>query len=325
MKKILYLTAVILLFVSCKGDGSTFKPDSSGAPYEIIVIADDEMKQGMSYDTLVHILNQEVDMINQSEPIFNMVTMNPSNFKNILQKHRNLIILEAGAQYDTVSITIEEDVYARPQVLMKITGPTDAKLVDYIWSGKDNIVSFFESTERSRIVSAINKTYESSITDTIVSKFGYSMKLPVGYTIRNSEDNFLWISRETPSLSQGLFIYTYPYDGTYSIATEGATMIRDQFAALIPGPSDGSYMKTADVFPPEFSRLTVDGREWIVQRGFWDVANDFMGGPFVSFSTVDKANKRVVVVDTYLYYPDNRKTKRNMLRHIEAIPFTSVF
>ncbi len=49
--------------------------------------------------------------------------------------------------------------------------------------------------------------------------------------------------------------------------------------------------------------MKIGDRTWAELRGFWDVENDFMGGPFVSYSTLDEATGRVLTIDGYVYSP----------------------
>ena len=61
----------------------------------------------------------------------------------------------------------------------------------------------------------------------------------------------------------------------------------------------------------------LEGRLWVELRGFWDVKNDFMGGPFVSYTTVDTTTQRVFTIDCYVYSPKNHK--RNYMRELEHL------
>lgn len=58
-------------------------------------------------------------------------------------------------------------------------------------------------------------------------------------------------------------------------------------------------------------------------RGFWDVHGDFMGGPFVSYTTVDTATNRVFTLDCYIYSPKN--PKRNYMRGVEHLLYLVKF
>ena len=49
----------------------------------------------------------------------------------------------------------------------------------------------------------------------------------------------------------------------------------------------------------------------------WKVVNDFMGGPFISYTFVDPEHERVITLDGYVYNPNG--LKRNFVRQLEAI------
>ena len=84
-------------------------------------------------------------------------------------------------------------------------------------------------------------------------------------------------------------------------------------------------MTTSNVFLPDQKLLTVHGRRWMQVRGFWDVRGDFMGGPFINYTTYDAARRRMVAIDGYVYSPspNNKVPMRNYVRQIEAIFMTA--
>ena len=143
------------------------------------------------------------------------------------------------------------------------------------------------------------------------------MKIPKGYILAQQSDDFLWFRYEFPAASQGFMLYSYPYEGKQSLSEEALRAARNRFAARIPGPSDGSYMTTSKVFTPRYRFFRLEGRAWVEMRGFWDVEGDFMGGPFVSYTTVDTATDRVFTLDCYVYSP--KLPKRNYMREVEHL------
>jgi hypothetical protein len=56
-------------------------------------------------------------------------------------------------------------------------------------------------------------------------------------------------------------------------------------------------------------------------RGLWDVENDFMGGPYVSYTFADNESEYIITVFGYVYNPN--KDKRNLLRQVEAILYST--
>ena len=84
-------------------------------------------------------------------------------------------------------------------------------------------------------------------------------------------------------------------------------------------------MITSEAFPPVSRVFRLEGRLWVELRGFWDVANDFMGGPFVSYSTLDTATGYVFTYDAYVYAPKLPPHKRNLMRGVEHLLYTISF
>jgi hypothetical protein len=147
--------------------------------------------------------------------------------------------------------------------------------------------------------------------------FGVEMPVPRGYMLAQQSEDFLWFRHEFPIASQGFMLYSYPYQGAASMTEQALLEARDRFSARIPGPSDGSYMTTSKVLMPLYRMFRLEGRLWFEMRGFWDVEGDWMGGPFVSYTTIDEATNRVFTLDCYVYSPNN--PKRNHLRAVEHL------
>jgi hypothetical protein len=165
-------------------------------------------------------------------------------------------------------------------------------------------------------------------------RFGVDMYIPDNFKIRTESDDMVWISQEFPTASQGFFVYKYPYEGRQSLTAEALVKARNRFAGRIPGPTDGSYMITVDKitdetgegyvpFKPQYRPLMIGDRQWIEMAGLWDVENYFMGGPFVSYTTVNEETKEVITIDCYIYSP--REKKRNMLRELQQFVYLMEF
>ncbi len=58
-------------------------------------------------------------------------------------------------------------------------------------------------------------------------------------------------------------------------------------------------------------------------RGLWDVYNDFMGGPFLSYTFVDEIRNKVITIDSYVYAPKGQK--RIFMKEMEAILYSFEF
>ena len=295
---------------------------AQGSPYEIVVVSNTPTWEGPAGDTLRSMLRQPVPAISRNEPMFDLLRVTPDGFKNIIAKHRNIIKLLVNPTVEA-GIGVQYDVSSHPQTVILVQAPDQTTLAQYLSDNRSNLLYVLEKSERDRTLEYAGKFNEPSLRALLKDKFGITMNVPKGYVLRNAADDFVWISYEYPSASQGFFIYTYPYKGVESLSAGALTKARNRFAALIPGPSEGSYMTTYDGFEPESRAIRIGGRLWIEMRGLWDVAHDFMGGPFVSYSTVDTETNRVLTLDCYVYSP--QKNQRNYLRALEHLVYLIEF
>ena len=89
--------------------------------------------------------------------------------------------------------------------------------------------------------------------------------------------------------------------------------------ANVPGPKEGQYMMTTRGFT-FVSEEAVHGHYAQIVRGLWNIKDYDMGGPFISVARVDEKYQRVVVVEAFVYYPN--QAKRNVLKKLEAALYT---
>jgi hypothetical protein len=88
----------------------------------------------------------------------------------------------------------------------------------------------------------------------------------------------------------------------------------------VKGPREGSYMTIAKLYNPIVYELKNNNMEVVELRGLWELENGYMGGPFVSHSVYDEKRGRIVTVDGYIYYPNQKK--RTKLKQLEAIIYS---
>ncbi len=320
------LAAVALLFTGCDAFRTLSESErttSQGAPYELIVVCRQPQWEGMVGDTLRSILTAPVPYLNQTEPIFDVLRVTERGFTNLIVNHRNILKIVVDPSLAEAQSGVQYDLTASPQIVVTVQGPTDDAVTQYLSQNRENIVYVLEKAERDRAVAYAEQFSALHLSEVIRQRFGVEMKVPQSYILAADSGDFVWARCEYPTASQGFFIYSYPYEGASSLSREALIAARNRFAARIPGPSDGSYMTTSDAFEPDCRMIRVDGRLWVELRGFWDVHGDFMGGPFVSFTTVDTASNRVFTLDCYVYSP--KLHKRNFVRGVEHLLYMIKF
>lgn len=303
---------------------SSNKVNSQGAPYELIVVANQPEWEGELGDTLRSVLTAPIPYLQQTEPFFDVLRVTNQGYNDLVMRHRNILVNNINPEFKETSATVEYDKFASPQVVVTVKGATEQDITKYVSDHRAQIVEVLENAERDRAVDYAQKFNVKSLNELIEKKFGFEMKIPMGYTLRNEGDDFAWISYEYPTASQGILIYKYPaVNGAKSLALEDLVAARNKYAAKIPGPSEGSYMTTFMDYTPDYRTFRLDGRLWAELHGLWEVENDFMGGPFVSYSTVDTQTGEVVTIDCYVFSP--KLPKRNFMRGVEQLIYNIKF
>ena len=98
--------------------------------------------------------------------------------------------------------------------------------------------------------------------------------------------------------------------------------IDNKLATISSKGAKHSYMRISNepssmTFTPG---VTIAGREWMEIRCWWEVANDFMGGPMVAFVNVDNTTNKATVIMFALYAPED--PQRNLIRELEHLVYT---
>ncbi len=321
---LLLITSLLLSIGGCKEGkrGKNLLPNPLGTPGEILVILD---KSSGDVDTLWHsiqnVLAAEYPFLPQPEPTFNLVRISPAHFKG-MKGYRNILLAKTDkTAHPTAEILIRYDAWASPQIIVSLVGPSASVVAAYILKERDKLVAIFEQAERDRQIASNNRLADQGIKLLLKEKFNVSLAIPTGFNVNKKGNNFVWISNETALTSLGLFIYTYPYQNKNTFTKDYLVAKRDSLTReYIPGPSDGSYMITGHFYEPQVTPTMFKDRYYAILRGLWEVHNDYMGGPFVSITTLDEKNNRVITVDGYVYAP--KEEKRNYLRQVESILFS---
>ena len=306
------------------------KKTAQGSPYEVLVVCDGREWESPLGEELRATLEAPVEMLNQVEPMFNVVRITARDFKHLLPSYRNILKVLCSPEIKEAAILAQYDVVASPQIVLTFQGPSTAAMVDYLRQNGESLLQVLEIAERNRTIEYAKKQGAKALEKIIREEFDIEMPISNGYLFRAESDDFVWASNEYPVASQGFFIYTHPFNGKASITTEALVKARNDFAKRIPGPSDGSYMTTVKRIPnieddgyvdflPQRKVVKINGREWIELRGFWEVERDFMGGPFVSYTTLDERDGELLTIDCYVYSP--KYGTRNFLRPLEHLVY----
>lgn len=323
MKKILTLIVAAILTVSCSDSSSFMLPPSSGLPYEMLVVCDDDTWMAPAGRTLFDVLDTDVPAIPQSERSFRISHTGPNAFSRLLKSFRNIIEVKIDpTQYTQTKFKYTADKYAQPQMIMTIQSPSREDFEEYVAKNAQVIIDFFTSAEMNRELRDLKEHHNKNFMDSVKKKFGCEMFISDKIRSIKSGEGFLWasdISNNNSSI-QNYVVYSYPYTSVDNFTRENFLQKRDSVMKInIPGNRPDRYMATdtmfVDVYDVEFR-----DRYMQIAKGLWQMENDMMGGPFVSHQLVDEKNGKVIVVETFLYAPN--KKKGDLIRKLEAALFS---
>lgn len=324
MRKInlIYIGLVSIIVSSCGSGMKNISTSSTGKNGEVLVVADRELWRGDLKDTITNFFTEVQYGLPQAEPRFSVFSVPSDEFNRILRPHRSILMVSIDKSLTEPKVSYAKDKWSEPQILVKLMGPTRESLIEKFWEQRENIADLFIESEYRRYQKVALNMGEPSIAKKLEERYHFSMTFPKGYSISTMLDNFCWIRKEAKDFSHGIMVYTYDYTDTKLMDSKSILFIRDTITkAHIPGPTDSSYMAVSyKVYEPQSKVTEFMGNYCVETRGLWLVKNDFMGGPFVNYTFVDKTRNKVFVLDGYVYAP--RDNKRDMLRSVEAILHT---
>lgn len=320
MRKLNLIILVIAIFLtSCNdSDKSALLPNVSGKSGEVILVIEPDHWSSNIGAEFRNKLSHTYPALPQKEPMFDLIHIPYDAFTNIFKTHRNIILAKVDKNLHEPKIVVQNNVWAKPQIIINVLAPNDSILEAVIRDKGDLIVDRIVKKEMERYAANYKKYEQLEISDKIIKKFGIKITVPKGYTLDVDTTDFVWMeSRGLGDVVQGILIYSYDKPEV-ELTTDYLFAKRTQFTKqFVPGPADGSYMTVETDATPYRRKINVNGLDVIELRNLWKVENDFMGGPFVSFAIIDNESNKVINIDGFIYAP--QFDKRDYLRQVEAI------
>lgn len=331
MKKIASFIVVaavaFAVLVGCGPTPLTGKPGSSGKTLELMIVSSDGLYSSSTKQAIDTLFNEPQVGLNQPESRFDVVHIVPSSFdgNTMFQAHRNILILEVDPQ-NINKIYIDKDVWATPQVVIRMTASDRRSLDSMLLVRKERLREEFYAQEYRRMNKVFSQNPEFKIQEFIKNKYGFSIVVPHEFNLAKlrEENSFTWILKRTKDFDLHIYIDSRPATGEKDfeeavILDNIDTMLRRN----VPGPSEGSYpgVERRDFF---YSRNVVlaDSINAVETRGLWRTYNDFMGGPFVCYTFSLPGSDRVVTLMGSVYSPSERSKmvmRRDLLMQVDGI------
>ena len=313
MNKALFL----LLFFPMLLSGCLEKRDhqTTGKINTISVIIDDPLWNGEVGDSIRNKFASPVIGLPQEEPLFTINQYPVKLLEGFMTNSRNIIVVKKDRQN---KFEVVENEYTSPQNVFHISGKTAAAILEQIETHAPKIIEKMRQSE----ITANQRIIDTAKIDSkrIIRKFKVNLDIPKGYQYVLEKRNFIWLKKEIVSGNTSLLIYEVPINTLKKDLNiiNNIIRMRDSIGNLyIHGTIPNRQMVTEDSYAPYLFHINIKGKETYETKGTWELKNDFMSGPFINYSIIDRANKRILVLEGFCYDPS--KEKRDLMFELEAI------
>lgn len=321
MKKIIILLFSVFIAISCKpGKDGYILPTSNGNTNKIMVVVKGLDWEGKVGDQIRKVFGEHQVGLPQPETLLSVSQIDPVGFGSFMRHGKAILIIKEGKKE---GITVEKNRYAEPQIIVHATAENKEGIINLLDKRGKEIIKLFKDEDIKFSQSIFKKERIDETKFKTINNIGLTIDIPKRFRLVEDAGDFIWFRQHLKSgIARGdgtnnVLIYTIPLEDEASVA-DNITAIRDTIGKKhIPGSKEGMYMITEQAYTPFTFDAVIDGKKAYETRGKWEVKNDFMAGPFINYTIIDKNNNRLVVFEGFTYAPS--VNKRDFLFELEAI------
>ncbi|NPA43625.1 MAG: DUF4837 family protein [Chlorobi bacterium] len=313
--RFIWMLAASAVLFSCGRTGKV-KFDSTGKINQLLIVMDDRDWKGALGDTVRKHFAADVMVLPQREPIFSINQIPPEVYDENFFILRNILMIKRG---ENRGVRFKKDPYAQPQLVVEVEGKNLADISAILHKEAPRIIDSFKMNEIRLLQSRFKKKDLVDVSQ-IEKELGITIEIPNTFQKIVAKDGFFWYREDMPLGSKNILLYSVPMEKPEDLERIAARLpqIRDSIGKkYIPGPLPHTWMVTEKTFGPVQKKVNLNGVTAIESRGLWEMENDYMGGPYLSYIIPLPRRKRAVIAEGFIYLPSDEK--RNLLTELEAI------
>lgn len=326
------------------------RPNALGKSNEIVVICDQNIWEGVVGDSLQYFFASAYPIMPQPEPLFDLrhFTTEELFAEETRRELRTYLIIANLADKDSPTAdwvkkdlgpeklrrqqedesyfsSIGRDKWARGQLLIYLFGEGQDAIADNVVRGFPTIARMIREHDRNQIdASAFLEGENIRLIDTLRAKHNIRIRIPGDFQLALSTGEFTWLRKDTREITSSLIFSGHPYDDAARLSRDTMIAIRNRLGRFVTTDEEGSYMRTnVEDLPVNSYDVEIDGNFAREIRGVWEMENDFLGGPFVSYAILYPDRTRILFIDAFVFAPG--KDKRNIVQQLEYIIRTIEF
>jgi hypothetical protein len=316
MKKTNLLFFVLVLNLGCQNQTNkdlAFVPESSGNLNHITVVMPETDWKGELGAVVREELQQIYEGLPIDEPQYSINYLNPKTFTGFARQSRNVVWFQKG---DNPAFQLAQNQFARPQILANVRGE-DSEIQGFLFQENATLLrQTFAENERKEKMRRIRKSLTTE--ETLPNRFGFTLEYPSAYETVKDTANFVWIQKPMRKGHLNLIAYTLEPEALSEQFNGQILDLRDSIGKrYIPGRLKGSYFITERAFRPYYYKTKLEGSTTFLTKGTWEVANDFMAGPFINYAIKDSLSKKWIVIEGFAFAPS--ASKRDYMFELNSI------
>lgn len=315
----------------------------TGKVGEILVVCDQAIWDSEIKKYLDSNLTQWIMPYFPDVATFELVHKTPEHFTQGVKRWRNTLFLtiDPSQKGDKGSIVRREDVWARGQLVVDVTGKDFNQLLETCKFGLDAVHDQFDEYEWKRLIAYFRPNKMPETMGALSKNFGIKLVLPSNAEIVTRRKNFYRIefppasrpiefvgsgTQDVGSVFSGVMIYQYDYRDSSQLSLDNLLRDRDTMLKYnVPHEIDGLYMGTQydkRIFPEANVMKNVNGTiKGVEMRGMFFFTGrpiHSTGGAFWSFHFVHPKRKKIITISGYVDAPPTTSWT-HPLREVQAI------
>ncbi len=319
MKKALFFLLIIII-KSCIGKDKFVMQTSLGKINKVMIVVKSSDWSGNIGREIRSSFGQEIVGLPQPEAILSVSQIPPKGFGSMMKAGRNIMIIGVS---DVEKYFVRKNVYAKPQTIVYVYSKNDEGLIKMFNKHKKEIINTFRNSDIKMMQNVFSKSKIDGSKFKTLQKLGVTLNLHDKFRTVDDTGDFLWLRQHLSSGiaktgSNNILVYSYPLTGNTRVADSIISFRNIIGKKYLPGHDPKkTYMITEKAYSPQTSEVVINGKKAYETRGKWEVKNDFMAGPFLNYTIIDKNKNRVIVFEGFTYAPSVKK--RDFLFELEAI------
>lgn len=297
------IVVAIIFFLRGRGVKSDL-PNSVGDPLELVIIKDPGFDSKF-YNFIKKSLSVDIGPSPQPENLLRITEIDSKDFTGLFKRHQNLLLVVPSESFQ---IDFKKDLFATNQMVIVLMCPSYVSLIENIHH-INNIPNHIKRVEINRLIKGFKTNANQALKQIIEQTHNISMFIPKGFFLAYKDSSVIWARRETPKMSQGIFITKIPELNNLNFtSTYFKKYIDSIISPHILGPLDESHMITEKNAIFQLDSLFINHIPALKLQSLWRMKKDFMGGTYVCYIFQSSQESSSKLIYTYLYAPNQSKS-----------------